>query len=218
VRGLGASRRRTRLNGRHRQRRLHRVGPGLALGLALGLACDGGGDGPPPAAATPDPAASTGQEISPDSLVDAAGRVHRFQRPPGRILSLVPSANAVLVELGATASLVGRTDFDSLPELAHLTSVGGGLRPDLERLLSLRPELVLHFQGPSDQATLASLERMGVPHFAVRPDGIEDVRHMIRQLGVLTSKGRAADSLLASIDHAIDEVRCRVSTSCAPPT
>ena len=181
--------------------------PGLALALLLSCGGEpgsaGASDGTPGGAALPE-AGPAAPRL--DSLRDAAGRTHRLAAPPARILSLVPSASAVLLSLGAGERLVGRTDFDTARAMAHLSSVGGGLQPDLERILSLRPDIVLRFEGPSDQGTAESLDRLGVPHFAVRPDGIDDVREMIRTLGTLTGRERPADSLLASVDAALAEV------------
>jgi len=130
---------------------------------------------------------------------------------PERIVSLVPSATAVLLALGAGESLVGRTDFDTARALAHLPSIGVGLQPDLERLLELRPDLVIRFAGPSDETTGERLDRLGVRHVAVRPDRVEDVRGVIRRLGDLTGRRHAADSLLSSLDAALAEVRAAVS-------
>src|SRR5688572_33272890 len=46
-------------------------------------------------------------------VTDAAGRSLRFERPPARVISLVPSVTNALIELGAGAALVGRTDYDT---------------------------------------------------------------------------------------------------------
>ena len=161
--------------------------------------------------APPLPAGTVADAVWPVVLVDAGGRPHNFTMPPARILSLVPSANAVLLALGEGKRLVGRTDFDTAGAVAHLPSVGGGLGPDMETVLDLRPDLVIRFAGPSDADTPARLDRAGVAHFAVQPDGIEDVRGIVRQLGALTGRGSAADSLVARIDSVLADVRARVA-------
>lgn len=134
-------------------------------------------------------------------LVDAAGVTHDLSAPASRIVSLVPSATLTLHALGADSLLVGRTDFDTASWAAAVPSVGGGIEPSLETLISLRPDVVIRFAGEQDPRTAASLDEAGIRHVAVRPDRIEDVRSEVRILGRVTGHDRAADSLLADIDR-----------------
>ena len=89
-----------------------------------------------------DPAGAEQPEPSrasyPFQLVDAAGTRHTFDTAPQRIVSLVPSATEVLLAMALADRLVGRTDYDRMPQLTGLPSVGGGLQPNLEILVSSR--------------------------------------------------------------------------------
>jgi iron complex transport system substrate-binding protein len=180
-----------------------RAATALLLCLAL-PACDAGTAGRGEGEARP-------EEFEPTVLVDAAGVTHDVEQPPARIVSLVPSATAVLVALGAEDRLAGRTDYDTLPALADVPSVGGGIQPNLEAIVSLRPDLVIRFHGPSDASTPEQLDRLGIAHFAVRPDGIEDVKRIVRELGALTGRTRAADSLVARTEEELADVAARVA-------
>lgn len=154
-----------------------------------------------------DPAAPSD---APATLVDAEGRTVSLAAPPTRIVSLVPSANQVLLELGAGPRLVGRTEHDTLSALAELPSVGGGLHPSLEVLVALEPDLVIRFAGESDRATPARLDQAGVAHLAVAPESLADIRGMIGMLGTIADRAAAADSLVRSIDEALAGIRARV--------
>ena len=149
-------------------------------------------------------------EAFPVEVVDDSGVRHRFQAPPTRIVSLVPSATQTLLALGVGGRLVGRTDFDQLSELAALPSVGGGLQPNLEVLVSLEPDFVVRFEGESDRATANRLTDLGIPNFAIRPDGIDDVLSSIERLGLITDQRVAADALLAEIRGDLADVAARV--------
>ena len=144
-------------------------------------------------------------------VTDASGRVVRFDRPPARVLSLVPAVTQMLVELGVGDALIGRTDYDTLAVVRVLPSVGGGLQPDLERLLTLRPELVIRFEGAQDPVTGAALDERRIPHLAVRPDRIEDIRTIVRQMGQVMGRIAAADALVADLDRQLEDVRARVA-------
>ena len=148
----------------------------------------------------------------PLEVIDDSGTRHHFGAPPERIVSLVPSATETLLALGIGERLVGRTDYDRLPELRGLPSVGGGLQPNLEVLVALEPDLVIVFEGESDRATGERLRNLGVPHFSIRPDGIADIRTIVERLGRITGTTPAADSLLAGIQGALDDVAARVES------
>jgi iron complex transport system substrate-binding protein len=177
------------------------------VALLTTLLCACGGDAPRgDAASGPAPEA-----FRPVALTDAAGRAHDVRTPPTRIVSLVPSASAVLIALAEHDRLVGRTDFDTAQVLQHVASVGGGQEPNLEVLLSLDPDLVIRFHGPQDQRTPEQLDRVGIPHYAIRPDGIQDVRRIVSELGALVGRTRGADSLVSAIDQALAAVQARVA-------
>jgi iron complex transport system substrate-binding protein len=141
---------------------------------------------------------------------DDADRVWAFQEPPTRWVSLVPSATALLMELGGSELLVGRSEYDLDPRLAEVASVGGGLEPSLEALLATRPDLVLRFHGPSDPVTPARLDALGIPHLALRFDTVEDILRISRSLGALAGRPEAGDSLALRIEGALEAVRAQV--------
>ena len=190
---------------------MHRIGlrhPTRALLLLLATvtfgACGASGSGQRDERDAPPSAA-------PVVITDASGRAVRFDHPPARVLSLVPTVTQMLVELGAGDALVGRTDYDTFAVVRGLPSVGGGLRPDLERLLTLRPELVIRFEGAQDPVTGVALDERGIPHIAVRPDRIEDVRTIVRQMGQIMGRSEAADTLVADLDRQLEDVRALVA-------
>jgi iron complex transport system substrate-binding protein len=135
------------------------------------------------------------------------GRTLAFHAPPERVLSLVPSATEALVALGASGRLVGRTDFDTTVVLRQLPSVGGGLDPSLEAIVSLEPDLVIRFAAETDVRTPARLDELGISHLAVRPERMADVRTMLSDLGRISGRTAQADSILASIDATLERIR-----------
>jgi len=144
-------------------------------------------------------------------IVDATGRELSLSGPASRIISLVPSATQTLRALGADTLLVGRTDFDTQDWLAHLPSVGGGLEPKLEEILSLRPDLVILFAGEQDARTPGRLDDLGIPHIAIRPDGIADVYASAILLGAVTGRAQAASDLVDEIQAGLEELRLAVA-------
>ena len=154
-----------------------------------------------------EPSAAIG---TPVELWDVSGRILTLPRPPTRIISLVPSASETLLAIGAGDLLVGRTDFDTEPLLANLPSVGGGLHPNIEAILALSPELVIRFAGETDTRTPDRLDQMGIPHFAIDPRGIAEIRLIIQDFGVITGRKTEAGRVLAEMDAALEGIRDRV--------
>jgi iron complex transport system substrate-binding protein len=146
----------------------------------------------------------------PIRVTDRAGRTLVLEGSPKRIVSLVPSATSTLLELGKGELIVGRTDYDLDPRLSSVPSVGGGLGPSLERLISLDPELVIRFEGVEDRGTPPALDRAGIPHLAVRPDRMADIFEMIRLLGSVTGDLPAAERLITRLEEGVHEVREKV--------
>jgi len=137
---------------------------------------------------------------------DDQGRILILTAPPERIISLVPSSTELIVALGAAESLVARTTFDRDPALAHLPSLGGGLTPNLEAMVALRPDLVVASPDGGLQTALGRLEGMGVPLYAGASGTMEDLRRTIRNLGSLLGRTQAADSLLESMAEGFREL------------
>lgn len=83
----------------------------------------------------------------------------KFEQPPSAVISLSPVATEMLAALGCEDRLIARTDSCGFSEaLASLPSVGSGVDPDVEQLVSLQPDLILTVRPLSKQAleTLSS--------------------------------------------------------------
>ena len=132
------------------------------------------------------------------TLTDDLGNPVRLPRPARRVVSLKPSVTETLLAMGAADRLVGRTDWDTGPQVRHLPSVGGTVNPNLERLVALSPDLVLGWET-TDEGTRRRLEEVGIPFFATRSHDTTDVFRSFASVGRLTGLTRAADSLAASV-------------------
>jgi len=139
-------------------------------------------------------------------IIDDSGKLHFFHKPPERIISLVPSATETLLALGVREKIVGRTDNDFLSEIIDLPSVGDGIQPNLEILVSLDPDLVIRFEGKSNKNTEENLSKLEIANFAIRPESIADIKSIIKRLGKITRKTSVADSILGAIEGTLNEV------------
>jgi iron complex transport system substrate-binding protein len=136
---------------------------------------------------------------------------------PNRIVSLVPAMTEMLFAIGAGPQVIAVSSYDEFPaEVKALPKVGALLDPDIERILALRPDLVLVYGSQSDLQT--QLERAGLRALSYRHGGISRTLDTIRELGVATGHRLEADGLASSLQARLDAVRARVKGLPQPRT
>jgi len=141
-------------------------------------------------------------------VTDDEGASVAFSRSPRRIVSLLPAATEILFEIGAGRDLVGRTRFDSHPpEASEVPSVGDGVRPSVEMIVSRQPDLVILFAGPDSRGASDALRRIGVPVLAVHHNTLADLHLNIERLGRVTGRDSAAVRLSARIRDDLGGIR-----------
>ena len=139
------------------------------------------------------------------------------QTQPQRIVSLVPSTTEMLFAIGAGARVIGVGNYDRYPpEALTRTKVGGLIDPDTERILSLKPDLVVVYGSQTDLR--AQLERAQIPYFLYQHAGLRDITETIRTLGVRVGSAREARALADRIEAEIADVRKRVAGRPRPRT
>jgi len=138
------------------------------------------------------------------AVTDDAGRPVVLAAPARRIVSLSPAITELLFALGAGERVVGRTTWCDYPPAARaVPSVGDGLNPDLEAILSRRPDLVVLYHSPLNVGAATHLASLGVAAILLRQDRLEDLRRDASILGRLTARAAAGDSLAVSISEAL---------------
>ena len=145
------------------------------------------------------------------TVVDQTGRSLSLPAPPRRIVSLVPSVTEVLYAIGAQDALVGVTDFcDYPPEARRKPHVGDMLSPNLETLVTLKPDLVVATRSGNREETFDQLKRLGIPVYLVDPLTVDDVRRLVADLGDLTGHRDRAAAVDHDLERRIAAIRDRV--------
>ena len=148
-------------------------------------------------------------------MVDASGVDLHLARPPRRIVSLLPSTTETLCALGLGDALVGITAYCVEPrELVRgKTRVGGTKDPDLGRIRSLAPDLVVANIEENVREHVEALRGWSIPVWVTYPRTVADGIRMIRELGEIT--GTAARA--AEIAGELEAVLARVTSASGPP-
>jgi iron complex transport system substrate-binding protein len=116
-------------------------------------------------------------------VTDDRGNTLTLARAPQRIVSLLPSLTETVCALGQCQRLVGVDRYSNYPaSVAKLPQVGGGMDPNIEAIVALRPDVVL---AALSSRTATRLVSLGIPVFALEPMNQADVQRVIGKLGQL---------------------------------
>jgi iron complex transport system substrate-binding protein len=134
-----------------------------------------------------------------------------------RIVSLVPALTEMLFALGAAPHLVAVSSYDEFPpEVKSLPKVGALLDPDMERILALRPDLVLVYGSQTDAQ--AQLARAGIRVFNYRHAGLAGVFNTLKELGAAVGRAGEGERLARDIRGRLDAIQARVKGRPKPRT
>jgi iron complex transport system substrate-binding protein len=110
-----------------------------------------------------------------------------------RVISLAPDLTETLFAIGAGASVVGVVSGSDYPSaVKHVTVVGSYSGLDLEKIMALRPDLIVAWGGLFSRQ-LSVLKALGIPVYASNPQRLEDQAVIMRQLGHLTGNDKRAN-------------------------
>lgn len=150
-------------------------------------------------------------------LVAPTIRTVQAQARPQRIVSIVPSVTEMLFAMGAGPRVIGVGNFDRYPpEALTRTKVGGLIDPDVERIISLKPDLVVVYGTQTDLRT--QMERASIPIFLYQHAGLSDITSTIRDLGARIGNVKESSALANQIEADVAAVKRRVAGRPRPRT
>lgn len=120
------------------------------------------------------------------SVLDDRGNTVTVASPASRVISLAPHATELLFAAGAGSKVVGVSTFSDFPiEAKHLPSVGGSGQLDLERIIRLKPDLIVAWASGNNPRQLARLRKLGFTVFESEPRSFDMVASSMERLGSL---------------------------------
>ena len=133
-------------------------------------------------------------------LIDDAGRRVSIPARVDRVISLAPNLTEIVFAVGGGDRLVGRTSYcDYPPEAKSVTEVGDTLHPSLERVIALKPQVVLISTASQLEVFTQQLENQNIAVFVTDPHDLEGVFRSIDQIGEILGKKEQASTLVQSL-------------------
>ncbi|MGE1142275.1 ABC transporter substrate-binding protein [Bacillus pumilus] len=145
----------------------------------------------------------------PVSIKDAAGKTVDIKEQPKRIVSLIPSNTEVAYALGLGDKMVGRSDFDNYPKEVEKVEKIGGLEFNVEKVISLKPDLVLaHASQMGSKDGFKQLEDAGIQVLTVNDaTSFKDVYKSINMIGEATGAKEASTKLVDEMKAKLNNIK-----------
>jgi iron complex transport system substrate-binding protein len=140
-------------------------------------------------------------------FTDEIGRKVRIPNSPKRIVSMAPSLTEILFTLGLQEEIAGVTDYCDYPEAA-LTKprIGGFVNPSIEKIVSLKPDLILGTRDGNRRDTVHRLTDLGFSVYVVDPVGIDGIVKTIEHIGEVVRRREKSAEIIRKITRKKDGI------------
>ena len=149
--------------------------------------------------------------VFPITVTDSLGRKITINRLPQRIVSLAPSNTEILFALGLDDRIAGVTDYCDYPEKAKLKQrVAGYMTPDLEKLVTIAPDLVFA-ESIHEKTVLPALEKVGLNVIVLSSHTVDEIINNITLVGQVTGRSMAAQRLTQQLSGRINAITSKTA-------
>jgi iron complex transport system substrate-binding protein len=136
---------------------------------------------------------------------------------PARIVSLIPAVTEMIYAMGDGARVAAVSNYDHFPaEVAKLPRVGGLLDPSVERILAIKPDLVIVYA--TQKELIERLDRAKIPYFSYQHKALPDILSTIRSIGARIGSAAKAEALASSMERTLAGIRAKTAGLPHPAT
>ncbi|MGF6533837.1 iron complex transport system substrate-binding protein [Paraburkholderia sp. GAS206C] len=144
------------------------------------------------------------------SATDDTGATVSLPAPAQRVISLAPHVTELIYAAGGGSKLVGTVSYSDYPPAAQtVPRVGDNKALDLERIVALKPDLIVVWRHGNAQAQLERLRELHIPLFFSEPHQLDDVAVTLTRLGSLLGTSGTADAAASAYRAHIERLRAR---------
>ncbi len=152
----------------------------------------------------------------PLTVTDDLGRKVTLDAEPQRIVVMLPSATETLCAIGACEKIVATDKFsDWPPKVKKLPKAGGLYDPNVELIVSLKPDLVI---ASKYGKLVERLAKAGIPAYAVKTETYEDIFKTARKLGLVVNREAEAEALVARIQKEVYALESKAAKAKTRPS
>ncbi len=142
------------------------------------------------------------------TVTDDSNTQHTFDAPPQRIISLAPNLTELAYAAGLGSRLVAVTAYSDYPEAAKkLPQVGDAFRLDWERLVALKPDLVLAWGSGMSAHDRVAFEKLKLKLLVLEPRRLDDIPKTLRLLGRIAGTQAVAEAAARAFEQQRADLR-----------
>lgn len=158
--------------------------------------------------------AALSARAAPITVADDTGAAVTLSAPAQRVISLAPHVTELLYAAGGGAHMVGAVSYsDYPPEAKALPRVGDNRSLDLERIVALKPDLIVVWRHGNAQRQLDRLRDLHVPLYFSEPHRLDDVATSLTRLGQLLGTSQTAEQAASAYRQTIAQLRAQYANS-----
>jgi iron complex transport system substrate-binding protein len=147
---------------------------------------------------------------APISVKDDDGNTVTLQQPAQRVISLAPHITELLFAAGGGTHVVGAVSYSDFPEAAKkIPQVGSNRELDLERIMALKPDLIVVWRHGESERQVEMVRKLGVPMFHSEPQKLDDIPVSVAKLGQLMGTDAAARPAADALRGQLADLRKR---------
>lgn len=154
---------------------------------------------------------------APITIIDDTGRKVTLPAVARRIVSIAPGATEMLFAAGAGDRVIATVEFSDEPPAAQkIPRIGDSNAIDMERVVGLRPDVVVVWEGGSNVAQVNRLERLNVPLYRHKVARLADIPDSLRRLGALTGTSVIAEKAATDLQARLQKLATSYGKDAGP--
>ncbi|WP_025916275.1 cobalamin-binding protein [Herminiimonas sp. CN] len=151
-----------------------------------------------------------GPSMAAISVQDDAGKTVTLAKPAQRVVTLAPHATELVFAAGGGARIVGTVSYSDFPPAAKsIPQIGDNRQIDIERMIALKPDLIIAWQYGNAQRQIEQLRQLGIPLFYSEPRKLDDIASSVLRIGRLLGADQTAQAAAAELRQKLNDLKLR---------
>jgi iron complex transport system substrate-binding protein len=144
------------------------------------------------------------------TVLDDDGKPVTLQQPALRVVAMAPHVTELLFAAGGGAKIVGAVSYSDYPEAAkRIPQIGSNRQIDMERVIALKPDLIVVWMHGSSERQVEQLRTLGIPMFHSEPRKLVDIAASVQKLGKLMGTEAVAEPAAAALRRDLASLTAR---------
>ena len=152
----------------------------------------------------------TGAAQAAVTVKDDAGQAVTVSKPALRVVSMAPHVTELLFAAGGGSRVVGAVNYSDYPEAAkRIPRIGSNREIDIERVIALKPDLIVAWMHNSSERQIDLVRKLGVPVFQSDPQSLDSIPESVLRLGRLMGTDAAAEATATQLRKQLAGLRAQ---------